>query len=66
MVSSVDLERVEPSRRRAKGAAFDKEKKSSTKALSRIRSAVTYHVDKKGSFAQGPNTVVAHGAFARR
>jgi acetyl esterase/lipase len=46
--------------------AFDTEKQSSTEALSRIRSAVTYHVDKEGSFAKGPNTVVAHGALARR
>jgi acetyl esterase/lipase len=46
--------------------AFDIEKQSSTEALSRICSAVLYHVDKRGSFAQGPNTVVAHGAFTRR
>jgi hypothetical protein len=32
--------------------AFDTEKQSSTEALSRIRSAVTYHVDREGSFAQ--------------
>ena len=46
--------------------AFDTEQQSSTEALSRIRSAVTYHVDKVGGFAQGPNTVVGHGEFTMR
>jgi epsilon-lactone hydrolase len=46
--------------------AFDTEKQSSTEALSRIRSAVAYHIHKEGNFAQEPNTVVAHGDLARR
>jgi acetyl esterase/lipase len=45
--------------------AYDTQTKSSTEALSRVRLAIACYVDKRGTFTQGPNTVVAHGAFTR-
>jgi acetyl esterase/lipase len=46
--------------------AFDTEKASSAEALARIRSAVACHVDKRGTFARGTNSVVHHGAYTGR
>ena len=43
---------------------FDTFRKSSSQALARICAAIEWHVDLKGGFGPGPNTVEAHGALA--